>query len=184
MTVDDVFFIRGRGTVVTGKVEEGVVRVGDEVRVGERAPVHVDGIEAFRKVLDQAEPGMNIGLLLTKLDRSEVEAGDVITGEGGPMQPTVAAPAPSSGAGVSPPVPDGSTGGIGSDAGFAQAEDQRAQFLSMRTAGLMSDAQIDAALAALAFSAAGRRWKLTAGSDHWLSSSDGVSWKQDTPPGA
>jgi hypothetical protein len=52
----------------------------------------------------------------------------------------------------------------------------------MRTAGLMNDEQIDAALAALAFSAAGRQWKLTAGSDHWMSSSDGRSWKHDDPP--
>jgi hypothetical protein len=81
-------------------------------------------------------------------------------------------------------VSEASTPGFGSDARFAQAADQRTQFLSMRTSGLMSDAQIDAALAALAFSAAGRQWKLTAGSDRWLSSSDGVSWKRDRPPGA
>jgi elongation factor Tu len=168
MTVEDVFFIRGRGTVVTGKVEEGVLRVGDEVRVGQRAPVRVDGIEAFRKALHEAEPGMNVGLLLRKLDRSEVKAGDVITDEE---------------IGMPSMVTEALTEGAGGDAQFAQAEGQRAQFLSMRTAGLMSDEQIDAALAALAFSAAGRRWKLTAGSDHWLSSSDGVSWNHDTPPG-
>jgi elongation factor Tu len=173
MTVDDVFYIRGRGTVVTGKVEGGVVRVGDEVRVGGRGPMRVDGVEAFRKVLEQAEPGMNIGLLLTKLDRSEVQAGDVITGEGGGVEPTVTAP-----------VPEVSTRGAGSDARFAQAEDQRTQLLAMRTSGLMSEEQVDAALAALAFAAAGRQWKLTAGGDRWLSSSDGVSWKHDTPPGA
>jgi hypothetical protein len=51
MTVADVFFIRSRGTVVTGKVDDGVVRVGDEVRVGDGPPLRVDGIEAFRKTL-------------------------------------------------------------------------------------------------------------------------------------
>jgi elongation factor Tu len=182
MTVDDVFFIRGRGIVVTGKVEEGVVRVGDKVHVGEREPMRVDGIEAFRKVLDQGEQGMNIGLLLRKLDRGDVKAGDVITGVGGGMESTVAAPAPLFDAGVSAPAAGAAPEGAGGAARFAQAEDQRAQFLSMRTAGLMSDEQIDTALAALAFSAAGRQWKLTAGNDHWQSSTDGVSWKPDTPP--
>jgi translation elongation factor EF-Tu-like GTPase len=79
MTVHDVFFIRGRGTVVTGQVEFGEVRVGDEVQVGDRAGVRVGGIEAFRKVLSSAQAGENIGLLLQSLDRHEVQAGDVIS---------------------------------------------------------------------------------------------------------
>jgi elongation factor Tu len=79
MTVEDVFFIRGRGTVVTGQVEQGSVRVGDEVRVGDRRSARVDGIEAFRKLLDEAGEGDNIGLLLKALDRDDVARGDVIT---------------------------------------------------------------------------------------------------------
>ena len=80
MTVADVFFIRGRGLVATGTIEDGAVRVGDIVRIND-APATVDGIEAFRKVLDQAQAGDNVGLLFRKLDRGDVQAGDVITAE-------------------------------------------------------------------------------------------------------
>jgi Elongation factor Tu domain 2 len=155
LTVADVFFIRGRGTVVTGKVEEGIVRVGDEVRVGDRGPVRVDGIEAFRKTRDQAQAGDNIGLLLSKLERSDVKSGDVITGGGESIAP--AAPAP--------PPPAAAAPSSDRDPRFAQAEAQRAQFLSMRDAGLMNDEQIDDALRALAFTAGDRRWRLTAGGE-------------------
>ena len=72
MTVDDVFFIRGRGTVVTGKVEVGPISVGEDVWLNGRGPLRVDGIEAFRKTLDQADAGQNVGLLLRDLDRDEV----------------------------------------------------------------------------------------------------------------
>jgi translation elongation factor EF-Tu-like GTPase len=78
LTVDDVFFIRGRGTVVTGEVELGSVRVGDQVWVGDRPEVRVDGIEAFRKRLDEAQAGQVVGLLLTSLSRDDVNRGDVI----------------------------------------------------------------------------------------------------------
>jgi len=83
MTVADVFFIRGRGVVATGQVQDGVVRVHDEVQINGGSPVAVDGIEAFRKVLEQAQAGDNIGLLFTKLDRTKIKAGDVITAGGG-----------------------------------------------------------------------------------------------------
>jgi translation elongation factor EF-Tu-like GTPase len=79
LTVDDVFSIRGRGTVVTGQVEWGEIRVGDEVQVGARAGVRVDGIEAFRKTLKSAQAGDNIGLLLGSLNRDDVKTGDVIS---------------------------------------------------------------------------------------------------------
>jgi translation elongation factor EF-Tu-like GTPase len=80
LTVDDVFFIRGRGTVVTGEVEVGSIRVGDEVQVGYRtSAVRVDGIEAFRKRLDEAQAGQMIGLLLTSLSKDDVNRGDVIS---------------------------------------------------------------------------------------------------------
>ncbi len=80
LTVDDVFFIRGRGTVVTGEVEFGTVRLGETVRVNDGPPIRVDGIEAFRKRLDEAEAGQVVGVLLTSLDRSDVNKGDVISG--------------------------------------------------------------------------------------------------------
>ncbi len=80
LTVDDVFFIRGRGTVVTGEVELGSVRVGDEVWVGDRQGVRIDGIEAFRKRLDEATEGQTVGLLLTSISKDDVNRGDVISG--------------------------------------------------------------------------------------------------------
>ncbi len=79
LTVDDVFSIRGRGTVVTGTVELGSVRVGDEVWVGDRHGVRIDGIEAFRKRLDEATEGENVGLLLTSISKDDVNRGDVIS---------------------------------------------------------------------------------------------------------
>jgi translation elongation factor EF-Tu-like GTPase len=79
MTVEDVFSIRGRGTVATGKVELGPLRVGDKVRINEET-VRVDGIEAFRKTLDEANAGDNVGLLFGKLSKNKVQRGDVITG--------------------------------------------------------------------------------------------------------
>jgi elongation factor Tu len=78
MTVEDVFFIRGRGTVATGKVESGTLRAGDDVRINDLS-VRVDGIEAFRKILDEAQAGDNVGLLFTGLDRSRINRGDVIS---------------------------------------------------------------------------------------------------------
>jgi elongation factor Tu len=169
MTVGDVFFIRGRGLVATGKVEEGVLRVGDEVRINDGEPVRVDGIEAFRKTLEQAQAGENIGVLLRGLDKGGVSAGDVMTSADG----TASAPTPADAASLEPQS--------GRDPRFAATETQRTQFLSMREAGLMTDEQIDQALAGMAFSAAGRNWKLTAGSDAWLAS-DGGDWKHETPP--
>jgi elongation factor Tu len=84
MTVQDVFFIRGRGVVATGRVESGQLRVGDNVQINGGPGVRVDAIEAFRKRLDAATTGDNIGLLFSSLDRTEVTAGDVLTSVGGP----------------------------------------------------------------------------------------------------
>ena len=79
MVVEDVFSIAKRGTVVTGKVESGTLRVGDEVvirgRGGEKKAV-VTGIEAFRKILQQASQGDSIGVLLKDVQRNEVQQGD------------------------------------------------------------------------------------------------------------
>ena len=81
MPVEDVFSITGRGTVGTGRVERGVVKVGDEVeRVGlrETKKTVVTGVEMFRKLLDRAEAGDNIGLLLRGIEKDELERGMVI----------------------------------------------------------------------------------------------------------
>jgi elongation factor Tu len=81
MPVEDVFSISGRGTVVTGRVERGIVKVGDEVEiVGLRATTKttVTGVEMFRKLLDQGQAGDNIGALLRGTKREEVERGQVL----------------------------------------------------------------------------------------------------------
>lgn len=81
MTVQDVFAIKGRGTVATGRVESGQLRVGDQVRINDGPPVRVDAIEAFRKKLDTASTGENIGILLRGLSKSDLAAGDVLTAD-------------------------------------------------------------------------------------------------------
>ncbi len=82
MPVEDVFTITGRGTVATGRVERGQVRVGDEVEIiglsDERKKTTVTGVEMFRKLLDYAEAGDNIGALLRGIQRTEVERGQVL----------------------------------------------------------------------------------------------------------
>src|SRR3954452_19578619 len=81
MPIEDVFSISGRGTVVTGRVERGVVKVGEEVEiVGIRATqkTTVTGVEMFRKLLDQGQAGDNIGALLRGTKREEVERGQVL----------------------------------------------------------------------------------------------------------
>ena len=82
MPVEDVFSITGRGTVATGRIETGVVKVGDEVQIiglgadGKKSVV--TGVEMFRKLLDQGEAGDNVGLLLRGIDKNEVKRGMVI----------------------------------------------------------------------------------------------------------
>jgi elongation factor Tu len=85
MPVEDVFTISGRGTVVTGRVERGVIRVGDEVEVvGIRPTLKTvcTGVEMFRKTLDQGQAGDNIGVLLRGVKREEVERGQVVSRPG------------------------------------------------------------------------------------------------------
>ena len=86
MPVEDVFTITGRGTVATGRVERGIVKMQDEVEIvgirEERAKTVVTGVEMFRKLLDQAEAGDNIGLLLRGIDRKDIERGQVIAKPG------------------------------------------------------------------------------------------------------
>ncbi len=82
MPVEDVFTITGRGTVATGRVERGQLNTGDEVEIigltEERAKTTVTGIEMFRKILDYAEAGDNIGALLRGVQRSDIERGQVL----------------------------------------------------------------------------------------------------------
>jgi elongation factor Tu len=83
MTVEDVFMIRGRGTVVTGKVESGTLNVGDEIslrKAGAIRKVVVTGIEMFRKTLEQANLGDNVGLLLKDITKDDVQRGDELLG--------------------------------------------------------------------------------------------------------
>jgi len=85
MTVEDLFSISGRGTVVTGRVERGIVKVGDEIEiVGLKPTIKTvcTGVEMFRKLLDQGQAGDNIGVLLRGTKREEVERGQVLAKPG------------------------------------------------------------------------------------------------------
>ena len=86
MPVEDVFSITGRGTVATGRVERGMLKVGDSVEIvgltDEKRTVVVTGVEMFKKTLDQAETGDNIGALLRGVQRTEIERGQVLAKPG------------------------------------------------------------------------------------------------------
>ncbi|MBE7032401.1 MAG: elongation factor Tu [Ruminococcaceae bacterium] len=86
MPVEDVFSITGRGTVATGRVERGVAHVGDEVEIvglsDESRKVVITGLEMFRKLLDEAEAGDNVGALLRGVQRNEIERGQVLAKPG------------------------------------------------------------------------------------------------------
>ena len=85
MPVEDVFSIKGRGTVVTGKIEQGVIKVGDEVEiigVRDTQKTTVTGIEMFHKLLDQGQAGDNAGILLRGIERTDVERGQVLAKPG------------------------------------------------------------------------------------------------------
>ena len=85
MPVEDVFGIKGRGTVVTGRIERGIVKVGDEIEIvgiKETRKTVVTGVEMFRKLLDQGEPGDNVGCLLRGVERDDVERGQVLAKPG------------------------------------------------------------------------------------------------------
>jgi elongation factor Tu len=85
MPIEDVFGIKGRGTVATGRVDRGIVKVGEEVEIlgiRDARKVVVTGVEMFRKLLDQGEAGDNIGLLLRGIEREDIERGQVIAKPG------------------------------------------------------------------------------------------------------
>ncbi|EJF77804.1 elongation factor Tu 1, partial [Bartonella birtlesii LL-WM9] len=85
MPIEDVFSISGRGTVVTGRVERGVIKVGEEIEIIGIRPTSkttVTGVEMFRKLLDQGQAGDNIGALLRGVDREGIERGQVLAKPG------------------------------------------------------------------------------------------------------
>ena len=85
MSIEDVFSITGRGTVATGRIERGVVKVGDEVEIvgmGETRKTTVTGVEMFRKLLDQGQAGDNVGLLLRGIEKNQIQRGQVLAKPG------------------------------------------------------------------------------------------------------
>ena len=85
MSVEDVFSIKGRGTVATGRVDQGIVKINEEVEIIGIRPtrkVVVTGVEMFRKLLDQGQAGDNVGLLLRGIEREDIERGQVIAKPG------------------------------------------------------------------------------------------------------
>jgi elongation factor Tu len=85
MAVEDVFSIKGRGTVVTGRIERGVIKVGDEVEILgfiDAKKTVVTGVEMFRKLLDRGEAGDNVGCLLRGIEKEQVERGQVLAAPG------------------------------------------------------------------------------------------------------
>ncbi|BBZ20262.1 MULTISPECIES: EF-Tu/IF-2/RF-3 family GTPase [Mycolicibacterium] len=79
MTVEEVFAIKNRGVVATGRVESGTLRVGDTVQINGGPGVEVTAIEKFRKQLDEASAGENVGVLMKGIERNELDRGDVLT---------------------------------------------------------------------------------------------------------
>jgi len=85
MPVEDVFSIKGRGTVATGRIDQGIVKINDEVElvgIQETRKVTVTGVEMFKKLLDQGQAGDNVGLLLRGIEREEILRGQVIAAPG------------------------------------------------------------------------------------------------------
>ena len=82
MAIEDVFSIKGRGTVVTGRIERGKIHVNDEVEIlglhATRKKTVVTGVEMFRKLLDEGQAGDNVGCLLRGIEKDDVERGQVL----------------------------------------------------------------------------------------------------------
>jgi elongation factor Tu len=85
MAIEDVFSIKGRGTVVTGRIERGIIKVGEEVEIlgfSDTRKTTVTGVEMFRKLLDQGQAGDNVGCLLRGIEKTDVERGQVLAKPG------------------------------------------------------------------------------------------------------
>jgi elongation factor Tu len=85
MPIEDVFSIKGRGTVVTGRIEKGTVKVGDKVQIvglGDTRETTITGVEMFNKEMDQAQAGDNVGCLLRGIEKDDVERGMVLCANG------------------------------------------------------------------------------------------------------
>ena len=85
MPIEDIFSIQGRGTVVTGRIERGIVKVGEEMEIvgfRDTRKTVITGVEMFKKLLDQGQAGDNVGLLLRGIDKDEVERGQVVAKPG------------------------------------------------------------------------------------------------------
>ena len=82
LTVEDVFVIKNRGIVATGRVESGTLRVGDTVQIDGAFDARVDGIEIFRKSINEAQAGDNIGVLFRGLEKNQLNRGSVLTAAG------------------------------------------------------------------------------------------------------
>src|SRR5260370_15541700 len=85
MPIEDIFSIQGRGTVVTGRIERGICKVGEEMEIvgfGDTRKTVVTGVEMFKKLLDEGRAGDNVGLLLRGIDKEGVERGQVISKPG------------------------------------------------------------------------------------------------------
>jgi translation elongation factor EF-Tu-like GTPase len=82
MTVEDVFVIRNRGVVATGRVESGALRIGDTVQIDGALEARVYGIEMFRKSIDEATVGDNIGVLFRDVEKGQLDRGSVLTAAG------------------------------------------------------------------------------------------------------
>lgn len=79
MQVEDVFTITGRGTVVTGRIQYGTIQVGEKVYINKGIQTEVTGIEMFRKTLDFAQEGDNVGILLRGISRDDIARGDILS---------------------------------------------------------------------------------------------------------
>ena len=82
LTVEDVFVIRNRGVVAIGRVESGTLRIGDAVHIDGTLEARVDGIEIFRKSIDEAKAGDNIGVLFRSVEKGQLDRGSVLTAAG------------------------------------------------------------------------------------------------------
>src|ERR1700742_58847 len=82
LTVENVFVIRNRGVVATGRVESGTLRIGDTVHIDGALEARVDGIEIFRKSIHEAKAGDNIGVLFRSVEKGQLDRGSVLTAAG------------------------------------------------------------------------------------------------------